>query len=395
MSRFDELFSAGLISGTLSGPRKGETPEKNAKKVTLRSFEQKGETVIQFTFLLPDRALHENRSPAEAGGRVEELLQGGFSQAVLFGRTMDLHATCLGHPPRLKVKRQPPAKAETAAPAAHDRAKRGVFADGEPCAFLEGLGVMNAAGKVYAGRQDKLRQINKYLELAREPLEYAAARRADRAAPLQIVDFGCGKAYLTFAIHWYCREVLGIPCETLGVDLKADVLADCTALAERLGMEGITFYAGDIADAEPRPVDLVITLHACDTATDLALAYGVQNGANAIVSVPCCQHELFRQIRSEVQSPLLRGILKERVSALVTDAGRAQLLEAYGYKVEAVEFIDAEHTPKNIMLRCTRRPGLKAPGEVQDTAALQKWRTFAAAWQADPALARLLGTPRA
>lgn len=385
-SRFDAVFADGFITGTLSGARKGTSPAGGAKKITLRAIELRGERVIQFTLLMPDRALHENHSPESAAARTEELLREGFSQAALFTREADWHATCLGAPPRIKLMKKPPTKGGSAdAPASHDREKGGVFRAGEPCAFLEGLGVMTADGKVHAAKQDKLRQINKYLELAAEPLKYAAEHRRDRSKPLQIVDFGCGKAYLTFAVHWYCREKLGVECETLGVDLKADVLAECTALAERLGMDGLSFYAGDIADAEPREVDIVITLHACDTATDLALAYAVKNDAKAVVSVPCCQHELFRQLDSVVQKPLLRGILRERIAALVTDAGRAQLMEAFGYKVEAVEFIDAEHTPKNIMLRCTRRPGAK-----RDRAALEKWHAFAEAWSIDHSLAKFL-----
>ena len=385
-SRLDEAFGEGFISGTISGARRGETPEHAAQKVTLRAFELRGQRVIQFTFLLRDRALHENCAPQVAGERTEELLRGGFSQAALFTAGGDWHVTCLGSPLRLKVMRRPASKAAAKAPAAHDRKKEGVFVEGRPCVFLEALGVMNAEGKVLAPMRDKFRQINKYLELVEGTLRDAADARPDRSKPLRIVDVGCGKAYLTFAAHWFCRERLGVECETLGVDLKKDVIAECEALARRLGMTGLSFHAGDIAQAEPRRVDVVLTLHACDTATDLALAYAVKNGASAAVCVPCCQHELFRQLKSETQQPLLRGILRERVAALVTDASRAQLMEAFGYRVEAVEFIDAEHTPKNIMLRCTRRAG-----RMNNAAALKHWREFAEAWSIDPALARLLG----
>ena len=384
-SRLDEAFGEDFISGTISGVRKGETAERGASKVTLRAFELRGRRVIQFTFLLGDRALHENCEPRRAGARTEELLRGGFSQAALFTRGADLHVTCIGRPPRLKVMRRPPTKAAAEPRMAHDRKKEGVFVEGEPCAFLEALGVMNAEGRVLAQMRDKFRQINKYLELVEGTLKFAADARLDRTAPLRIVDFGCGKAYLTFAAHWFCTERMGVECETLGVDLKSDVIEKCAALARRLGMDGLRFSAGDIAEAAPRRVDVVLTLHACDTATDLALAYAVRNGASAAVCVPCCQHELFRQLESETQRPLLRGILRERVAALVTDASRAQLMEAFGYRVEAVEFIDAEHTPKNIMLRCTRRPG-----RMRNAAALRQWREFAGAWSINPALARLL-----
>ena len=204
---------------------------------------------------------------------------------------------------------------------------------------------------------------------------------------LRAVDFGCGRAYLTFAMYWYLTEKLGRECEIVGVDLKENVIAEATELADALGYNRLKFYAGDAEKFDPGAIDMVFTLHACDLATDYALAWAVRRGAQSIVSVPCCQHELFPQLKSETQSPLLRGIIRERTASLVTDAARAQLLEGFGYKAEAVEFVDAEHTPKNIMLRAKKVRSAEHPRSV---AAMAAYREFAAAWNINPAIGRLL-----
>ena len=173
-----------------------------------------------------------------------------------------------------------------------------------------------------------------------------------------MIDFGCGKSYLTFAMYYYLHEKTGFDLRITGLDLKEDVIAHCNALAEEFGYEKLKFLHGDIADYEGTDqVDLVVTLHACDTATDYALAKAVAWNAKAILSVPCCQHELNRQIRNEVLEPVLKyGLLKERMAALFTDGLRASMLERAGYQVQVLEFIDMEHTPKNILIRAVKEP---------------------------------------
>ena len=234
----------------------------------------------------------------------------------------------------------------------HNRAKKYVLPEGTPVPFLADLGVMTKDGAVVKAKYDKFRQINRFLEFIEDILP-----RLDRSRETKIIDFGCGKSYLTFAMYYYLKEVKGYPIRIVGLDLKKDVIALCNRLAEKFGFENLTFLHGDIADYEGMDqVDMVVTLHACDTATDYALAKAVRWGARVILSVPCCQHELNGQIESSLLAPALKyGLIKERMSALLTDSIRAGLLEEAGYRTQILEFIDMEHTPKNIMIRAVRQ----------------------------------------
>ena len=234
----------------------------------------------------------------------------------------------------------------------HNRAKHYVLPEGTLVPFLVDLGVMTKDGAVVKAKYDKFRQINRFLEFVEDILP-----RLDRSKETKIIDFGCGKSYLTFAMYYYLKEVKGYPIRITGLDLKKDVIALCNKLAEKFGFENLTFLHGDIADYEGTDqVDMVVTLHACDTATDYALAKAVRWGAKVILSVPCCQHELNGQIESTLLAPALKyGLIKERMSALLTDAVRAGLLEEAGYRTQILEFIDMEHTPKNILIRAVRQ----------------------------------------
>jgi len=201
---------------------------------------------------------------------------------------------------------------------------------------------------VVKSRYDKFRQINRFLEFIEDILP-----KLDRDRENTIIDFGCGKSYLTFAMYYYLHELKGYEIRVIGLDLKKDVIERCNLLARRYGYDKLTFYHGDIADYEGvSEVDMVVTLHACDTATDYALYKAVSWGAKVILSVPCCQHELNRQISCEMLEPVLRyGLIQERMAALCTDAFRAELLERRGYRTQILEFIDMEHTPKNLLIR--------------------------------------------
>jgi SAM-dependent methyltransferase len=278
--------------------------------------------------------------------------------------------------------RRPPTR--EAADRAHDRAKRYVLEPGVPVPFLVELGVMTPDGDVRKSRYAKFRQVNRFLELVDDVVPSLRSEGV-----LRVVDFGCGKSYLTFALHHLLTEVHGREVELVGLDLKDDVIATCSDLAERIDAVGLTFERGDIADFEAGArVDLVVSLHACDTATDEALAQAVRWDADAILAVPCCQKEAYRQIESALLAPLLRhGLAKERFAALVTDTLRAQLLELAGYRAQLVEFVALEHTAKNVLIRAVkgRRAGAetrRAYEELRDSLGLE------------PTLERLLDADR-
>ena len=248
--------------------------------------------------------------------------------------------------------------------------KNYLLPEGEPVPFLVLLGIMNDEGKVISSRYDKFRQINRFLEFIDDILPEFADKTKE-GEPLRIADFGCGKSYLTFAVHYFLTEIRHIPCEIEGLDLKEEVIKYCNDMAQKLELQGLIFHTGNIADySGSHSPDIVITLHACDTATDFALKYAVERGARAILSVPCCQHQINTQLQTRGKAggaagevpaefePLLKwGIIREKFSSLVTDALRGEWLEQQGYKVQMLEFIDMEHTPKNILIRAIKKAG--------------------------------------
>ena len=333
------LFDDGqLTRGVLSRPRTSEV----GIRVVVEPVNVKGTDSYRFTTQLTDRALHQNLDPRAAREQVE-LLLAEYGQALLQSPDADWHV--LGQ----KVLRRPPTR--PAASRRHDRRKRYVLEEGTPVPFLVELGVMTAAGAVRKSRYDKFRQVNRFLELVDDVVPSLPARD-----PLRVVDFGCGKSYLTFALHHLLTAVHGREVEIVGLDLKSDVIEACTTLARSSGAAGLRFQLGEIASFDAvEKVDLVVSLHACDTATDEALAQAVRWEADAILAVPCCQKEAYGQIRSDLLAPLLRhGLAKERFAALVTDALRVQLLELEGYRTQLVEFVDLEHTAKNVLIRAVR-----------------------------------------
>ncbi|MCK9169528.1 MAG: SAM-dependent methyltransferase [Treponema sp.] len=275
--------------------------------------------------------------------------------------------------------------------------KNYLIQEGTPVPFLVLLGVMTAEGKVIASKYDKFRQINRFLEFIDDVLP-DIQKTAGNGHPVHIVDFGCGKSYLTFAVYYYLSEIKKISVEITGLDLKKDVIDFCSKTAEQLGFSGLTFAVGNIAEyTYTHDPDVMITLHACDTATDYALDYAVKHNCPVILSVPCCQHELNSQInenRTAIAAepetpfiPLLKyGIIKERFAALATDALRAEYLESAGYRVQILEFIDMEHTPKNLMIRAVKKDGNKTG----NSTALHEAESLTAALHVSPALRGLL-----
>lgn len=334
----DLVDGRSLTRAVLSKPRSRDLPAK----VTVEPVDLRGETAFRFTTQLSDRTTHENLSGDAARERLGVLLA-DYGQGLLQSPEADWQV--LGE----KVLRRPPTR--TTATREHDRKKRYLLEEGVPVPFLVELGVMTPDGKVRKSRYDKFRQVNRFLELVDDVVPALQPE-----GKLRIVDFGSGKSYLTFAIHHLLTELRGREVEIVGLDLKQDVIAACSALAETTGAAGLRFEHGDIGGFDPGgPVDLVVSLHACDTATDEALAQAVRWHADAILAVPCCQKEAYGQIESSLLAPLLRhGLAKERFAALVTDTLRAQLLELAGYRTQLVELVPLEHTAKNVLIRAAK-----------------------------------------
>ena len=345
----EKQFDEDLMLAVLSGQR---SKEKDApSRVRIRPIELKGSVCYQASSTVGTKVLHSNYTKEEIISYVAANLgEGCFSQLQTQGRCVD-GTVLVSKKGRqtIKVKKHP--ALEPVRIQAHNRVKQYILKEGTAVPFLVDLGVMNREGKIHNTSYDKFKQINRFLEFIRDILP-----KLPKDREITILDFGCGKSYLTFAMYYYLRELEGFDVNIIGLDLKEDVIRHCSELARSYGYDKLHFYQGDIAGYEGvSSVDMVVTLHACDTATDFALAKAVEWGAQVILSVPCCQHELNRQIKNEMLQPIMRyGILKERMAALITDGLRAELLESKGYETQLLEFIDMEHTPKNILIRAVK-----------------------------------------
>ena len=325
-------------------------------KLTVRPIELSGERRYQLAERREKQEFHLNLTAAELQARITAEFGERFEQADLFAPDAD-HSARVIRNGVVRVTRRKPSKA--APPLTHDRRKQYLIPEGRPCPFLAEIGVMTPAGQVKAAKQAKFRQVNRFLEFVDDVLP-----ELPPTGVLRVIDFGCGKSYLTFALHYLLTELRGREVEIIGLDLKSEVVCDCQRIAEKLGCRGLRFEVGDIAGyAAAGSVDMSVSLHACDTATDAAIAQAVRWQAKVILAVPCCQHEVFGLLTEDSLPGLLQhGILKERFAALATDALRAALLEVAGYRTQVIEFIDLEHTPKNLLLRAirTERPVAEA-----------------------------------
>lgn len=342
-----------IINATASNPRDRE----RIQKLRIRPVLKKEELLYQAERFVGSKVYHQNLSPDALVECLVDAMTGDFRQ---------LELETARHKVSVLVSRKGKAAVREKAKAAqgqetdfsHNRQKQYILPQDEPVPFLVELGVQTAEGKVVRAKYDKFRQINRYLEFVRDVLP--SLPREGR--PLKIIDFGCGKSYLTFALYYYLKIMNHYDICVIGLDLKKDVIENCQALAGRLGYDSLKFQVGDIGSYEndTQDVDMVVTLHACDTATDHALAKAVKWNARVILSVPCCQHELNRQISCDALNPVLKyGLIRERMAALMTDAVRANLLEEYGYDTQILEFIDMEHTPKNILIRAVKKNHIK------------------------------------
>lgn len=345
-----ELLNSALtseLSGIIiSNVRNNELGEK----IKIRPVLLKEQLKFQVTFYRGTKVIHKNYEKKELLVDIPLWLSEYFKQ--MQAEYADMQASVLvSKKGKITIKQKKTGCKKTAV-LEHNRKKKYILEEGTPVPFLVDLGVMSQNGKIVHAKYDKFKQINRYLEFVDDILEQLPKDRE-----ITIVDFGCGKSYLTFALYYFLRELNGYQVSIIGLDLKEDVIEHCNKLSKKYGYQDkLKFYVGDIAGYNAlTSVDMVVTLHACDTATDYALAKAVNWGAEVILSVPCCQHEVNRQLENDMLSPVLKyGLLKERMAALLTDGIRAQLLEEQGYQVQVMEFIDMEHTPKNILIRAVK-----------------------------------------
>jgi len=357
---FQQMLNVDLIQMTLSNSRDAD----RAGKVKIRPVLLKDEVLFQETVYRGTQVFHKNFTDRELLPRLTEYMETLFRQAELKGRTQEA-VVLVSKKGTVTVKRkklsdEKPENERRAEELSHNRTKRYILQEGQPVDFLVGLGVQTPDGRIAKAKYDKFRQINRYLEYIEDVLDRLPSDRT-----IRIIDFGCGKSYLTFAMYYYLHQLQGRDIHVTGLDLKKDVIEHCNQLAEKLHYDRLHFEQGDIqgyrgADA----VDMVVSLHACDKATDYALEKAVRWGAGVIMAVPCCQHELNGQIHCEILQPVLQyGLIRERMSALITDALRADLLERQGYRVQILEFIDMEHTPKNLMIRAVKEDRIEKPSK--------------------------------
>lgn len=331
-------------------------PEQ-VQKAKIRPVLIRGELVFQETAYRGTQVFHENFTAEQMTDRICLALAEQFRQGEFTAKS--LQATALVSKKgklTLKVKNNTSPEQEDLQALSHNRTKHYILEEGKPVDFLMGLGVQTPDGRVTKARFDKFRQINRYLEFIEDVIDELPTDRT-----IRIIDFGCGKSYLTFAMYYYLHELQHRDIQVTGLDLKTDVIKHCNELAEKLGYDRLKFERGDISTYEGTDVaDMVVTLHACDLATDYALDKAVKWGARVILAVPCCQHELNRQITCDPLKPVLKyGIIKERIAALLTDALRANLLEQQGYETQILEFIDMEHTPKNLLIRAVKKGSMR------------------------------------
>ena len=332
------IFENEIKKAVISKPA---SKENEFKKITISRMPK----FFQIAKHTPKQVFHENVQFGDVANRANELMGKDFLQFNAWSGDKEYYI--IDKNGKFIFKTRGNANATPVAPADHNRQKQYILKEGTVIEPLVDMGIFTKEGKVVKAMYDKYKQINRLIEIIDDSVKQRDYKK------LNIIDFGCGKSYLTFIVYYYLTEIKGIDATIIGLDLKKDVIEKCNKAAEKYGYKNLHFELGDINGYKcPFDVDMVITLHACDTATDFALYNAINWGAKMIFSVPCCQHELNSQIKTENLSVLTRyGIIQERFSALLTDSIRGNLLEYCGYKTQLLEFIDFAHTPKNILIR--------------------------------------------
>lgn len=366
-----------IISAVFSGVK--NKIEKTFHKVTLKKVIIKNEEKYQFEYSYDKNVEHKNLSNTETIEEICSLIETYFKQAIIHTVQSDYHIL-VNKKGQIKINKK--AATRRFEEISHNRKKKYILNEGELSPFLIELGIMTAQGKIVKAKYDKFKQINRYLELVSDCIPYL-----DKNKKIRIVDFGCGKAYLTFALYDYLVLKMGYNVEIVGLDLKENVIRFCSDLAEKLGFDDLRFEQGDINGFDAFcDVDMVISLHACNTATDDALAKAVSWGAKVILAVPCCQHEFLKKIENKKMISMMKyGIIKEKLATLLTDSVRANVLEIMGYRTQVIEFIDMEHTPKNVMIRAFFE------GTPKSIKLINEYKTFKQEWQISPYIEEVFG----
>lgn len=341
-SVLDKSFNIDFVSAVLSNPREKD----GTVKVKIRPVMKQDRLLFQCEEYRNNQAFHLNLE-AEATSEYVENQMKVFKQMQMETRQFR-YQVLVSKKGKMTIQKRLQTAEVKEVNYSHNRAKHYILEEGKTVPFLRDLGVMTKTGEIVRTKFDKFRQIKRFLEFIEDILPQLPKDRE-----VTILDFGCGKSYLTFAMYYYLHELNGYDIRIIGLDLKTDVIEACNQLAKKYGYKKLKFLEGNIADyTGSDEVDMVVTLHACDTATDFALAKAVGWKAKVILLVPCCQHELNGQMAKEVLAPLFSyGLIKERMAALVTDSLRAEYLKREGYDTQILEFIDMEHTPKNILIR--------------------------------------------
>lgn len=350
MEKVRQLLEKNLNENTLRAVVSNRRSKQVSQKLVFRPFIEKNRLMFQREEYANNQVFHENMDKETTVEQICTFLEKDYKQLDLLCEQSSFSALVSkkGKSTIKENKNQIAKKIDLS----HNRKKRYILDTDEVIPFLVDLGVQTKEGKIVDKKYKKYKQINRFLEFVKDVLPELPKDR-----PVKIIDFGCGKSYLTFAVNYYLHIMNGRDVEMIGLDLKKDVIAHCNRMAEKYEYASLHFLEGDISTYDGADsADMVITLHACDVATDFALDKAVHWNAKVILSVPCCQHELNAQIENDMLEPLLKyGILKERFAALLTDALRANLLEQNGYEVQILEFIDMEHTPKNLLIRAVKR----------------------------------------
>lgn len=379
MNLLRQTMNENMLRMTISGKRHGEL----ADKVKIRPVKLKEQLYFQTSVSDGKKEFHKNYEKAELLEQLDHWLRKDCRQLQMDTTTQSIQAL-VSKKGKTTVKQKIARDMRSARVLDHNRKKRYLLEEGTPIPFLVDLGVMTAEGAIVRSRYDKFRQINRYLEFVEDILP-----ELDKDRELTLIDFGCGKSYLTFALYYYLTVKKQYRIRMIGLDLKKDVMEHCQELAEKYGYDRLTFLTGDIADYDGvELVDMVVSLHACDMATDYALEKALQWNAKVIFAVPCCHHELNRQMHSTEMNPVLKyGLIQERMAALMTDAFRADVLELEGYQVQVLEFIDMEHTPKNILIRAVKQ-NTPLPFEKKEKL-LDSLQTCMGIWNVNPLFYRL------